>query len=76
MVGEKYLKLEEIPFHSNVGEIGHHVRDDLVTSVFGQPEGFTYSLYSVSTVCISGHVLVQALNSNLQSGATVPEHGA
>lgn len=51
------MELPNVSLGTAVGEVRHHVGDNLVAGVFGHVEGFTDSSDSVSSVGVSCHVL-------------------
>lgn len=67
-------ELLEIALHPDVGQIGHHVRDDLEPGVFTQPEALTHRLHRVPAVRIPRYILIQTLHTDLQPSASIPQH--
>jgi hypothetical protein len=55
---EAYLELPDISLGTTVGQIGHHVRYDLVSCVFRHVKGLGDGSDRVSTIGISGDVLL------------------
>ena len=71
---EILFELFEIAFESDVGKIGHHVRDNLEAGVLGEMKGFGYGADRVSTVGIPRDVLIHGLYPDLEAGTAVPKH--
>lgn len=65
---------EEIAFKADVREIGHHVRNDLEPAVFGELEGFADGADGVAAIGVTSDILVDALNTDLESCTPVPKH--
>lgn len=51
------MELPNVSLGTAVGEVRHHVGDNLVAGVFGHVEGFTDSSDSVASVGVSCNVL-------------------
>ena len=71
---ETHDKSLNVSLQPDVWQIGHHVSYDLEASVLGQLERLADSSHSVASVGVPRHVLIDALNSDLQSGAPIRQH--
>ena len=69
-----YDELLHVPLKVYVGQVGHHVGHDLESGVLGLLEALADGPDRVSAVGVAGHVLVDALHSDLQAGAAVGQH--
>lgn len=73
-VFEVLAELVQIALHPDVGEVGHHVADNLETSILGQLERLRDGGNRVASVRVPRHILIQTLHTDLQSRASVAEH--
>lgn len=67
-------KLFNISLQANVWKIRHHVSNDLEPCIFGHLKRFAHCSNSVASVCITSHILVYTLYSNLQPCAAILQH--
>jgi len=75
-VFEVLAELLQVPLHSHVGEVRHHVADDLKAGIFRQLERLRDGSNRVASVRIPRDILVQTLHTDLQPSASVAEHAA
>ena len=73
-VGEVLLELEEVALKADVGQVGHHVRDDFEAGVLGHGEGLADGADGVPAVSVAGDVFVEGLHADFEAGAAVAEH--
>ena len=71
---KELLELFEVPLDPDVGQVRHHVRDDLEPGVFGQMERFGNGADGVPAVGVAGDVLVDRLYPDLEPCAPVSKH--
>jgi len=67
-------KTGDISLHTDIGEIGHEMGNDLETGIFAQLKGLHHGLDGVTTIRVSCDILVNGLNSDLESCASIGEH--
>ncbi|KAH6326069.1 hypothetical protein HBI37_213840 [Parastagonospora nodorum] len=68
-------ELVEVALHADVGQVGHHVGDDLEAGVFGEAEGFGNGGDGVPAIGVAGDVFVEGLHADFEARAAVAEHG-
>ena len=71
---EKLLELPDIPLHAAVGQIRHHVRDDLVSCVLCHMKRLRNGADSVTTVRVPRYILVDRLHTDLKTRAAISQH--
>ncbi len=71
-----YHELLHVPLEVDVGQVRHHVRDDLEACVLCLLEALASGPDGVAAVGVPGHVLVDGLHSDLQAGAAICQHVA
>ena len=82
MGGEKtscknQMVLKEVQIKSsNKRQVYFHngLASNLETSILGQAKTISHSSYCMSSISVTGNILVGALNSNLQPCATIRKH--
>ena len=74
-VVEVLAELVQVALEIDVGQVGHHVADDLEAGVLGEGKGVGDGGNRVAAVGVAGDVFVEGLHANLEAGAAVAEHG-
>lgn len=66
-----FLESFEISLNSHIGQVRHYMSDHFERTVLSQAKAFLDRLNRMPTIGVSGDIFIDALDSNLQSGAAI-----
>ena len=64
-VFEELPEALHVALPAHVGQVRHHVGNDLEASILGQVEALPHCCHCMAPVCISSNILKDALQANL-----------
>mmetsp|Transcript_23674 Transcript_23674/g.35110 ORF Transcript_23674/g.35110 Transcript_23674/m.35110 type:complete len:326 (-) Transcript_23674:619-1596(-) len=69
-----FLEPLQIPIQPRIWQIGHHVRDNLESTIFGQMKRITDCRNGMSTISLTRNGFIDGLNTNFDPCTTIRKH--